>query len=527
MPSGVRQGESSHTGAQRRNQVNFIASGICRRARGFDFLPSWESPFPSSNRSSSPAPEGVSLARSLALSGMLLMALLAAAGNAAVMAVIVRAPQLRKLAFVFHLCLVDLLAALVLMPLGMLAGRWAPLGDGDAFCRGYLCLSVGLVTASILSVSAINVERYYYVVHPLRHEVRMTLGLAAAVLVGIWVKASVMSALPLLGWTFQQGAAGWSREAPPPWRSRATTDAARCTGRAAAVLGGSGRGGGGSANRVAFTVLFALLYFVCPLLIILVVYCNMFRWRAWPPCGRPGPRPPPWTRPRRDGGAPTRSAAARRRRPARRGGGAGPRVNTPQRSFRGAGGKAAGVLAAVGGQFLCCWLPYFSFHLYSALSASPPASLAQLEEVVTWIGYSCFTSNPFFYGCLNRQIREELGKRFPCLFRWAGPVEDDPLPSREASIEENFLQFLQGTGCSLEPRDSRGTPSPKAEHSPPPATAQPPQAPPQRPPTPVDFRIPGQILEETTELMEQHNLNSDLTRAGNCIKTLTPTKPGV
>ena len=63
-------------------------------------------------------------------------------------------------------------------------------------------------------------------------------------------------------------------------------------------------------------------------------------------------------------------------------------------------------------------LPYFSFHLYSAIISSSPASLAQLEDVVTWIGYFCFTSNPIFYGCLNRQIREELARNMAWVFKW-------------------------------------------------------------------------------------------------------------
>ena len=147
------------------------------------------------------------------------------------------------------------------------------------------------------------------------------------------------------------------------------------------------------------------------------------------------------------------------------------------------------VLLAVGGQFLLCWLPYFSFHLYVALSAQP-VSTGQVENVVTWIGYFCFTSNPFFYGCLNRQIRGELSKQFVCFFKQA-PEEELRLPSREGSIEENFLQFLQSTGCPTESWASRPVPSPKQE---PPA---------------VDFRIPGQIAEETSEFLEQQ-LTSDI-----------------
>ena len=197
-----------------------------------------------------------------------------------------------------------------------------------------------------------------------------------------------------------------------------------------------------------------LVYFLCPLLVILVVYCSMFKV-ARVAAMHHGPLPTWMDTPRR-----RRSDSLGSHSTAAASSGGGPQ-NTPQRSF--SGGKAAVVLAAVGGQFLCCWLPYFSFHLYSALASSPPASLAQLEEAVTWIGYFCFTSNPFFYGCLNRQIREELGKHFSCLFQRGQGTDEDRLPSREASIEENFLQFLQGTGCNQEPQNSRSVSSPKAE----------------------------------------------------------------
>uniref|UniRef100_A0A3P8TGZ0 G protein-coupled receptor 61 n=1 Tax=Amphiprion percula TaxID=161767 RepID=A0A3P8TGZ0_AMPPE len=348
--------------------------------------------------SASSLPEGWALSQSLALLAMLLMDLLAVVGNVAVMAVIAKAPQLHKFAFVFHLCVVDLLAALVLMPLGMLSSRAF---FGEALCRSYLFLSVCLVSAAILSISVINVERYYYIIHPMRGRT------------------------PLLESSGVGGGGDGAVPSPPAQGHR------RC----------SLHWTGGGSNRLAFMVLFTLVYFLCPLLVILVVYCNMFKV-ARVAAMHHGPLPTWMDTPRRQRSESLSSL-------------------TPHRPF--GGGKAAAVLAAVGGQFLCCWLPYFTFHLYSALAASPPATLASLEEVVTWIGYFCFTSNPFFYGCLNRQIREELGKHLPCLFRRAGVEMEDRLPSREGSIEENFLQFLQGTGCNLDPQNSHSTSSPKGE----------------------------------------------------------------
>ncbi|XP_029947121.1 G-protein coupled receptor 61-like [Salarias fasciatus] len=465
--------------------------------------PMWNSshtpPPPTSNVSASSLPEGWALSQSLALLAMLLMDLLAVVGNVAVMAVIAKAPQLHKFAFVFHLCMVDLLAALVLMPLGMLSSRAF---FGEALCRSYLFLSVCLVSAAILSISVINVERYYYIIHPMRYEVKMTVGLVASVLVGIWVKALAMSALPLLAWFLQGGrppllessgvggGGGGAVPSPPAQGHR------RC----------SLHWTGGGSNRLAFMVLFTLVYFLCPMLVILVVYCNMFKV-ARVAAMHHGPLPTWMDTPRRQR---SESLSSRSTMVTSSGTGTGTGRATPQRPF--GGGKAAAVLAAIGGQFLCCWLPYFTFHLYSALAASPPAALASLEEVVTWIGYFCFTSNPFFYGCLNRQIREELGKHLPCLFRRAGVEVEDRLPSREGSIEENFLQFLQGTGCNMDPQNSHSTSSPKGEACCPVTQSQPPEA---TQPIPIDFRIPGQIAEETSEFIETEQAKNNHIHTDN------------
>ncbi|XP_077468543.1 G-protein coupled receptor 61 [Stigmatopora argus] len=410
------------------------------------------------SNASDAGPAGVDVNRSLALCAMLLMDVLAVAGNLAVMIVICKSPHLRKFAFVFHLCSVDLLAALVLMPLGM-----APDGlsaDG-ALCRSYLCLSVCLLSAAILTICAINVERYYYIVHPMRHEVKMTLGVVALVLAGVWTKAVVMSSLPFLGWLLQGERGGGP--APP-----------HC----------SLHWEGGGTARLLFMVFFAFLYFLCPLFIILLVYCNMFKVARVTATQR-GPLAT-WTdapRPRSE------SACSGGRRSAGRRGTFG-------------GGKVAAILVVVGGQFVCCWLPYFSFHLYSAAAYASPASLARLENAVTWIGYFCFTSNPFFYGYLNRQIREELGRRLAGLFKRAGSGQGEQLPSREASIEENFLQFLQGTACNLELRNSHGRASRAETGREGPRESSAPWN------TPADFHVPGQILEETSELVQRQILNN-------------------
>ncbi|NXM79017.1 GPR61 protein, partial [Serilophus lunatus] len=211
-------------------------------------------------------------ARPLGLLLMVLLDVTALLANAAVMAVIARTPALRKFVLVFHLCLVDFLAALTLMPLEMLSGSWvlAGAGLGEAVCRVYLFLSLCLPSVCILSISSVNVERYYYVVHPLRYEVRMTAGLAAAVVAGVWLKAVATSLVPVLGWL-----------APPP----PTPSPTPC----------SLRWSPGPACK-AFAVFFAAFYFVLPLLIIVLVYCAMFRVARG---AHRGPAAPAWAVPRR------------------------------------------------------------------------------------------------------------------------------------------------------------------------------------------------------------------------------------
>ncbi|XP_057685273.1 G-protein coupled receptor 61 [Corythoichthys intestinalis] len=407
---------------------------------------------------------GVDVSRSLALCAMLIMDILAVVGNLAMMIVIYKSPHLRKFTFVFHLCLVDLLAALVLMPLGMVPDRL--LAVDDALCQSYLCLNVCLVSAAILTICAINVERYYYVMHPMRHEVKMTIGVAAMVLAGIWMKALIMSSLPFLGWLLQgnQDVASSPPHCSLQWE-------------------------GGRTARLLFMVFSTFIYFLCPMLIILVVYCNMFKV-ARVAATHHGPLPTWMDAPRqRAESASSQSASL---------GGTCSR-NTHRRTF--GSGKVAAILVVVGGQFLCCWLPYFSFHLYLAAVSTSPASLAQLETAVTWIAYFCFTTNPFFYGYLNRQIREEIDRYLAGLFKWARSSQGEQLPSREASIEENFLQFLQGTACNLEPYNSHGGEETEHEGRRESSALR---------NVPADVRIPGQILEETSEFIQRQILNNQL-----------------
>ncbi|XP_064422502.1 probable G-protein coupled receptor [Latimeria chalumnae] len=379
---------------------------------------------------------------------MVFLNLLALLANTAVIVVIIKTPQLRKFVFVCHLCVVDLISAMLLMPYGIVSSSsWFGTVDFSfSECQGYIFLKICFISASILTISVISIERYYYIVHPMRYEVKMTIGLAVAVVVFIWITSILVAFVPLVGW---------------PKGSQQGTD--RNTPHCSLYWSP------GEYKRV-FVIIFSIFCFFLPACIIFAVYCSIFKVaRIAALQHRPVPS---WTAsPRRRSDSINSQTTIITTR------------NLPQRLSPGCflgGGKAAFTLIIIVGQFLFCWLPYFFFHLYFSNNRTILIQ-AQVETVVTWLAYSSFSMNPFFYGLLNRQIREELYKLGKCC--WSRPRDGEfGLSSQEVYNQENILQFLQRTSCTLETRSSYIHSSPRNTLD----------------QTLPGFRIPGQIPEETT-----------------------------
>uniref|UniRef100_H3C2D0 G protein-coupled receptor 61-like n=1 Tax=Tetraodon nigroviridis TaxID=99883 RepID=H3C2D0_TETNG len=321
---------------------------------------------------------------------MVTLDLIALLSNTGVMAAIVRAPHLKRFALVCHLCGVDLLCAILLMPLAIISS--SPFFSTVVFtvleCQVYIFLNVFLICLTILTITAVSVERYFYIVHPMRYEAKMTINLAVGVMLLIWVKSALLALVSVFGW--------------PAYGHQSSIAAAHCSLHASH-----------SRLRGVFAVLFTVVCFLVPALV---------------------PTVPAWAntnlaKNRSDSiNSQTTMIAASRLLPQRL---------SPERAFSGA--KAALTLVFIVGQFLLCWLPFFVFHLYMSLTGSLQ-SPGDLEEAVTWLAYSSFAVNPFFYGLLNRQIREQLVKFRRCCSEQALEVG---ACSHEGSLQENFLQFLQ------------------------------------------------------------------------------------
>lgn len=378
---------------------------------------------------------------------MVTLNILAVVANTAVLIVVVKAPHLRKFAFVGHLCAVDLLCAVLLMPLGIMATSpyFADMGFTVLECQFYIVINIILIAASIFTITAISVERYYYIVHPMRYEVRMTLKLTVAVLAMVWFTSIGLGLFTVFG--------------GPDYNGLSSIGAAHCSLHWMH-----------SNHRRVFAFIFSITCFCLPAVVIFAVYCNVYKV-ARVAARQHGPLPL-WTNSQlkhRSDSINSQTTIITTH-------------NTPRRTvcdWPFGRSKAAFTLVLIVGQFLICWLPYFAFHIHQLLSQMH-STPKHLEDGVTWLAYSSFSLNPFFYGLLNRQIREELCKLRRC---YSGRPVELAACSHEGSGHENFLQFLHRTSCTVETHASFATPSPRSTLD---QTGQ------------TGFRIPGQIPEEFT-----------------------------
>ncbi|KAJ0023796.1 hypothetical protein NQD34_003695 [Periophthalmus magnuspinnatus] len=185
---------------------------------------------------------------------MVTLDLIALLANIGVMVAIARAPHLKRFAFVCHLCAVDVLCAVLLMPLGIISS--SPFFGTVVFtileCQVYIFLNVFLICLSIFTVTAISIERYFYIVHPMRYEVNMTVNLVIVVMLLIWIKSLLLAMVTSFGW--------------PAYGSHSSISAAHCSLHASH-----------SSLRKVFAVLFSVTCFMVPSFVIFAVYCAVYK----------------------------------------------------------------------------------------------------------------------------------------------------------------------------------------------------------------------------------------------------------
>ncbi|CAI5455538.1 unnamed protein product [Caenorhabditis angaria] len=139
----------------------------------------------------------------LTISSMLTVMLIIIFGNLLVVITVYRDRKLRMQRqnwLIVSLAVADMLVGLLVMPLTLtyeILGEWTL---GDYLCEIYLALDVLFVTASILHICAISLDRYFSVTAPLTYPATRT-PLRMSIYIGVsWIVSLIICLPPILGW---------------------------------------------------------------------------------------------------------------------------------------------------------------------------------------------------------------------------------------------------------------------------------------------------------------------------------------
>uniref|UniRef100_A0A8C3AF42 5-hydroxytryptamine receptor 6 n=1 Tax=Cyclopterus lumpus TaxID=8103 RepID=A0A8C3AF42_CYCLU len=341
--------------------------------------------------------------------------LMTVCGNMLLIAVVFAHRSLRCTSncFLVSLFLSDLMVAVVVMPpamLNVLCGAWVL---WPAFCPIWLCFDVMCCSASILNLCVISLDRYVFIISPLRYKQRMTPPRALLLVGAAWGLAALASFLPI---EMKWHSLGHGRGLSFQCRLRVT---------------------------LPFALVASVLTFFLPSSAICFTYCRILlaaRRQAkrvaalsHPPHPHPSLGEP--SRP------PSPGVAAGQRRLAHRQG---------RRAL-----KASLTLGVLLGLFFSAWLPFFITNMAQAVCECVPLALF---DAITWLGYCNSTMNPIIYPLFMRDFKRALGRLLPCC---SSPSPRRPSPALSLSLRN-----------SGEPNAASSTPSPLAsDPAHPPATA--------------------------------------------------------
>ena len=134
---------------------------------------------------------------------MVVIMLVAVGGNLLILAAIYIDKTLQTItnAFIINLACADLLLSIIGMPFTLASSIKYEWAFGDTWCKVNGMANSLFCIASILTLAAVSVDRYYAVLYPLKYVTWITSKVAAGMIVYIWFHALLMACLPLTSWT--------------------------------------------------------------------------------------------------------------------------------------------------------------------------------------------------------------------------------------------------------------------------------------------------------------------------------------
>ncbi|XP_072177305.1 probable G-protein coupled receptor No18 [Diadema setosum] len=333
----------------------------------------------------------------------LLITTIAILGNAFVIIAIAKNQHLRTVSnlFVLSLAFTDLLVSTTVLPLAvqyLYLGTWRL---GRVLCIAWVGLDVLFITASILSLCVISIDRYRAIKQPIKYSMRRTPQLAAKFTAAVWTISLTISV-------------------PSAFVIDYSDTGLQC----------------GLKKNAIYAICSSFVSFYGPLFVVLFVYVKIYR-AAKERANRIGsningvsivmedrsdeskPELKRQTTLQRLRSTISRAnlfAVAAHNAEAASTSGAGDGVLSKAQSLKISAArerKAARTIAVIVSVFVACWLPFFVMHV--TLSLCPTCHVSSLAfNIVSWVGYLNSALNPIIYTLFNKDFRNVFVKLFRC-----------------------------------------------------------------------------------------------------------------
>uniref|UniRef100_A0A3B4A8K7 G-protein coupled receptors family 1 profile domain-containing protein n=1 Tax=Periophthalmus magnuspinnatus TaxID=409849 RepID=A0A3B4A8K7_9GOBI len=321
----------------------------------------------SRNCSSVAQAEGLAVLETLSIVAITLLACL---GNLLIVVTLYRRPYLLTPSnkFVFSLTLSNLLLSALVLPFVAVSSARRDWMFGVVWCNFTALLYMLISSASVMTLGAIAIDRYYAVLYPMIYPMKITGNRAVVVIAYVWLHSLVGCLPPLFGWSsFEFDCYKWTCVAS--WHK--------------------------DWSYTSFWVAWCILP---PFVVMLACYGVIFRVARMKArkvhCGTVIVA-------QDDSGAAQRNG--------RKNSSTSTSSNGSRRSLIYAGSqcKAFVTILVVIGTFLVTWGPYVVVVCMEALCGQGSAS-HMLETLVAWLSFCSAVCHPLIYGLWNKTVRKEL-----------------------------------------------------------------------------------------------------------------------